>query len=231
VREAGIGDRDLVIDIGAGRGALTTALRRVGATVVALELDPRLAQSLRERFIADDRVGVATADARHWTWPEQPFAVVSNLPFAAAASILQSLLDDPRVPLLRAHVIVQWEFAAKHAATWPSTLRGVYWGAWWDLAIGRRLAPNAFAPPTSVASAVLAVDARADALIPVSEHRAYSTFLRAVWRDAPIRRILTSIVGPRQLKRLATENGFDDRAFPRDLDARQWAALYLHSRR
>jgi len=93
VREAGIGDRDLVIDIdiGAGRGALTTALRRVGAQVVALELDPRLARSLRERFIADDRVGIFAADARHWTWPDQPFAVVSSLPFAAAASILRAI--------------------------------------------------------------------------------------------------------------------------------------------
>jgi 23S rRNA (adenine-N6)-dimethyltransferase len=227
VREAGVEPGQLVVDIGAGRGALTSSLAQAGARVIAVERDPALVAELRGRF--SDSVSVVAADARHWTWPEESFSVVANLPFAAAASMLQSLLDDPLLPLQRAYLIVQWELAAKRAAVWPSTLRGVYWGAWWELAVVRRLAPAAFAPPPSVDAAVLSVDRRAAPLVPAEGDAGYWSFLSRVWGDAPLRRCLRPHLGGRELKRLALDNGFDDRALPRDLDARQWAAVYRRS--
>jgi 23S rRNA (adenine-N6)-dimethyltransferase len=221
VREAGVEPGQLVVDLGAGRGALTAALLRAGAEVIAVERDPLLAGELRARF---PHVRVVEADARRWTWPAEPFAVVANLPFAAAAAILRSLLDDPRVPLRRAHLIVQWELAAKRTAAWPSTLRSVHWGAWWELSIARRLAASAFAPAPPVVAAVLAVERREPPLLPQAEWLSYRSVLEGLWADRPLRRTLP--FGVRELKRLADYNGFDERALPRDLDARQWAALY-----
>jgi 23S rRNA (adenine-N6)-dimethyltransferase len=226
VREAGVMPGDLVVDLGAGRGALTGPLARTGTRVVAVERDPALVGELRRRF---PQVTVVKADARRWPWPEERFAVLANLPFAAASSILRSLLDDPHIPLRRAHVIVQWELAAKRAATWPSTLLGVYWGAWWELDIARRLAPAAFAPPPSVASAVLSIEPRAEPYLPRADYRAYRSFLEHVWADTPLRIALKQCLGARELRRLAVESGFDDRALPRDLDSRQWAAVYRRS--
>jgi 23S rRNA (adenine-N6)-dimethyltransferase len=215
---------DLVVDLGAGRGALTAPLERAGARVIAVERDATLANELRSRFA---RVRVVEADGTRWTWPEEPFAVVANLPFAAAGAILRSLLDDPRVPLRRADVIVQWEFAAKHAAVWPSTMRSVHWGAWWQLSVSRRLAPSAFAPPPSVAAAVLSIRRLDEPLLDPSQSRPYAAFLGRVWGDAPLRRVLPA----GHVKRVAREHGFGAGARPRDLDARQWAALYRRSTR
>jgi len=212
------------VDLGAGRGALTAPLVRAGARVVAVERDSTLVPDLRSRFRS---VRVVQADAIRWTWPEEPFAVVANLPFAAAAAILRSLLDDPRVPVRRADVIVQWEFGAKHAAVWPSTMRSVHWGAWWRLSVSRRLAPSAFAPPPSVVAAVLTIRPLAEPLLDRSHSRPYGAFLERVWGDAPLRRVLPA----GEVKRLALEHGFDPGARPRDLDARQWTALYRRSMR
>lgn len=218
VREAGVAPGDLVVDLGAGRGALTRPLERAGARVIAIERDPALARELRSRF---PRVRVVCADATRWTPPDEPFAVVANLPFAAASPILRSLLD-PSLALRRADVIVQWEFAAKRAAAWPSTMRSALWRAWWELSISRRLAPSAFAPPPSVFAAVLSIRRLDVPLLAPAEFCPYAAFLGRVWVGAPLRRVLP----PRDVKRLAVENGFDPGARPRDLDARQWAAVF-----
>lgn len=219
VREAGVAPGDLVLDLGAGRGALTAPLARAGARVIAVERDPALVAELRRRLPS---VRVVRADAVRWHWPDEPFAVLANLPFAAGSSILRLLLDDPRVALRRADVIVQWEFAAKHAAVWPTTMRSALWGAWWRLSVSRRLAPTAFAPPPSVFAGVLSIRRLDEPLLDPSQAPAYAAFLRRVWADAPLRRVLPAA----DVKRLALEHGCDPGARPRDLDAGQWAALY-----
>jgi 23S rRNA (adenine-N6)-dimethyltransferase len=220
VREAGVHAGDLVLDLGAGAGALTTALRAAGARVVAVELDSRLAAGLRARY---PDVRVVAGDAARVELPREPFSVLANLPFAGGTAILRHLLDDPRVPLVRVDAIVEWGLAAKRTRVWPSTQLGVYWSAWFDLALTRRVSRSAFAPPPAVDAAVLRAVRRADPLVPLAEAPAFGRLLRAGFADAgPLRRLL-----PRQLlRRLAHEHGFSPDATARDLDAAQWAAVY-----
>ncbi len=110
---------------------------------------------------------------RTHAWPEVPFSVVANLPFARSGAILAHLLRDPRLPLRRAEVIVQWEFAAKHGAIWPATLRSTYWRAWYDVSLVRRLDRTAFAPPPSVDAAVLRLTRRDRPRVPAELHEPY----------------------------------------------------------
>ena len=117
VDDARVGRDDLVLDLGAGTGALTQELVGRGARVLAVEVDPLLVRQLAER-VAQARV--VEGDARTVPLPREPFAVVANLPFGATTDILRRLLE-PQVPLRRADVIVQWELALKRAAVWPST--------------------------------------------------------------------------------------------------------------
>jgi 23S rRNA (adenine-N6)-dimethyltransferase len=221
---------DLVVEVGAGPGMLTRALARTGARVIALELDPVLADRLR-RSLAVRGVTVVEADALRWRWPVDSFAVVANLPFAGSGAILSRLLD-PLVPLRRADVIVQWQLAARHAAIWPSTLRATYWRAWFDVDVAGRLARTAFAPVPSVDAALLRVVRRARPLVAATDHDAYRRFLESAWHTSgPLRKTLRSHVSSLELKRLASALGFSPEARPRDLDARQWAALFRFARR
>ena len=220
VRAAGIAPGDLVLDIGAGAGALTAALVRAGAETVAIELDPELAARLRPRFAR-----VVDADALTVPLPREPFRVVANLPFAIGTSMLRRLLR-PETALLSADVIVDWRLAAKRAAVWPSTRLGVEWSAWYRLEVVRRLPRCCFAPPPSVDAAVLRVTRRADPFVAPDEAERYRRFLDRAFREG-----VRSVVAPRTLKRLATDLGFDRRAAPRDLDARQWSGLYARANR
>jgi 23S rRNA (adenine-N6)-dimethyltransferase len=219
-----------VVDVGAGTGVLTRALVETGAQVVALEADSTLAAALRRRF-PGGRATVVEADARRWAWPQEPFAVVSNLPFAGSGEILSSLLRDPRSGLRGADVIVQWELAAKHAAVWPATMRATYWRAWFDVAIVARLTRNAFSPPPSVDAAVLRFTRRGRPLVPPDEHDRYRQLLAEGFRaQAPLQRALRRELTPRELRRLASLLGFDATAHARDLDSRQWAAVFSYVR-
>jgi 23S rRNA (adenine-N6)-dimethyltransferase len=230
VGDAGVARGHLVVDIGAGTGVLTRALLEAGARVVAVEADRRLAEDLRRHFEGRP-VTVVDVDARRFAWPREPFSVVSNLPFQGSRAILASLLRDPASGLRRADVIVQWEQAQKDAAVWPATLRSTYWRAWFEVAIDRRLARSAFTPRPSVDAGVLRVVRRPEPLVPVEEHSAYWLFLEDAFRtNAPLGRALRGCLTPRELRRLAPTLGFDEAARPRDLDARQWAALFGFAR-
>ena len=114
----------LVLDLGAGAGALTRALADAGARVRAVELEPAAVRQLEARFGADPRVEVVAGDATVLQLPRESFAVVANLPFAAGTAILRRLLSDPSVPLVQLDAIVEWGLAAKRTAVWPSTLLG-----------------------------------------------------------------------------------------------------------
>jgi len=219
VAEAGIGADDLVLDLGAGAGAPTRELAGRSGRVWAVELDGALAHELERRFAGtNDRV--VHADATRLRLPGEPFKVVANVPFDRTTAILRRLLGDPSVPLVAAELVVQWELAVKRAAVWPSTLTGVYWGAWHRFALVRRLPPCAFAPEPAVAAGVLRVERRAEPLVAARDRAAYRSYVRrgfAAGRpEAP----------PRVFKRLGRELGFAPAAHARDLDAAQWATVF-----
>jgi 23S rRNA (adenine-N6)-dimethyltransferase len=223
VRDAGIPPGTLALDLGAGAGALTRALADAGLRVRAIELDPPALRELETRFGGDPRVQIVAADATVVPLPDEPFAVVANLPFAAGTAILRRLLGDPRVPLTQLDAIVEWGLAAKRTAVWPSTLLGCSWAAWYELKIVRRVPSACFAPPPSVDAALLRAMRRPEPLVPLEEARAYDAMLRRAFESrSPLDRVF-----PRGLvHRVAHELGFDPRAAAPHLDARQWATLY-----
>jgi 23S rRNA (adenine-N6)-dimethyltransferase len=100
---------DVVVDLGAGDGALTAPLERVGCRVLAVELHPRRATALRARF-GGTRVAVVELDLGAFRWPGHPFRVVANPPYAGVNALVRRLLD---VRQLRSADLVVAESAAR----------------------------------------------------------------------------------------------------------------------
>jgi 23S rRNA (adenine-N6)-dimethyltransferase len=228
VEQAGVGPGDLVVEIGAGTGVLTEALAGRAGRVVAVEYDPRLADRARARLAGYGNVRVVTADALTMPTPRRPFRVVANLPFGSTAAILRRLLGDPRTRLERADLVVQEQAARRYAARRPGTPETIAWGAFYELATGRRLGPTCFRPPPRVGAAVLIASRRRPPLVPVGGHRRFTALLGSAFRHPglPLRRVLVPPLTYRQLRRLARDLGFPLDARPADLDAVQWAGLY-----
>jgi len=156
VANAGVRRGDLVLDVGAGTGAITAALLAAGARVVAIELHPGRAAELRDRF-ADDRVRVVRADASDLWLPRRPFRVVANPPFAITTPLLRRLLGRGS-QLVRADLVLQRSAAERWAsARAPGAPR---WQATFEARRGPALPPGAFRPAAPVAAAVLTIHRR-----------------------------------------------------------------------
>jgi 23S rRNA (adenine-N6)-dimethyltransferase len=215
---------DLLVEIGAGSGRLTVELAERAGRVHAIELDPAWAAHLRRRLASYPNVVVIEGDVLRQPLPDEPFKVVANLPFHLTGAIVGHLLDDPRTALSRADLIVQWGVAKKRTAR-SSTLRNVYWGAWYVFTIGRRLPAACFVPKPNVDAAVLRIKRRRVPLVPEADRRAFRRFLQKGF-GPPLRRALRSKLSPSQLECAARRLGFDREARAGDLDAHQWAQLF-----
>jgi len=183
VAEAAFDAGDLVVEIGAGRGACTFALARRGLEVVALERDPHWAEQLRREVQRRGAAGVRVVccDALRYRMPRRPYRVIGSLPFGATTALLRHLLDEPNSGLRRADLIVQWEVARKRAATPPTTMLSTTWAPWWSFGLGRRIPADSFRPVPSVDAAVLSVARREPPLLPDHMAAAYATFVRQQW--------------------------------------------------
>ena len=147
VAAAGVRPGELVLDIGAGEGALTAHLVRAGARVVAVELHPRRAGVLRERFPG---IAVVYADAASIWLPRRPFRVVANPPYGITSSLLRTLLA-PGSRLVAADLVLQRAVVREHASGAARRF---------SLTAGLTLPRRAFLPPPHVDSAVLVVRRR-----------------------------------------------------------------------
>lgn len=153
VEAAGVQPGDLVVDIGAGDGALTSPLLAAGAYVIAVELHPGRCDALRARY-AGERVTVIEADATGMRWPRQPFRVVANPPYAIWRTLLRSLMSR-HSRLVSADVVLQRrvvrQIVDRGAAGTNLAGRG------YVLERGMTVPRGAFHPPPRVDSAVLKI--------------------------------------------------------------------------
>jgi 23S rRNA (adenine-N6)-dimethyltransferase len=156
VDDAGVRPGQLVVDLGAGDGALTAALVAAGARVVAVELHPGRAERLRRR-LATEQVSVVECDIAAFRWPRRPFRVVANPPYAMSSPVVRSLLA-PRSALVAADLVLPRFVVRKFVEGRPR--HAVRWTRAYQVRPGRAVPRRAFRPPPQVDSAVLIIRRR-----------------------------------------------------------------------
>lgn len=106
--------RDLVVEIGAGSGVITSALSRRVRKVIAIEPDHETAAKLRENLARRncDNVEVVEQDFLEYQLPDEPYKVFSNPPFHLSSAIVRKLLEADNQPEAF-YLILQKQFALK----------------------------------------------------------------------------------------------------------------------
>lgn len=236
VEGSGVGEGDLVLDIGAGNGLITQALARRGARVVAVEKDPALAHRLRAMFRPETRVTVVEDDVLTTKLPAEPFRVVANIPFGITTKILRRLLGEAGT-LTRADVIVQAEVARKRAATGRGargggTLLNACWEPWFEFGTGARIPATAFRPRPRVDAVVLIVRRRDQPLLGAASEREYIEFVSGAFTGArpSVWSAVSRVIPRTRFAGVAAARGFPLDAMPSQLDVGDWVELFLSVR-
>lgn len=203
VDASGVTHGSLVLEVGPGTGTMTEELLERGAEVLAVELDPGLAELLGDRFAGRERFTLLQGDcltrdrrlAPHvlQALGERTFALVSNLPYGAASPLISDLLvHHPRCAQM--WVTVQREVADKLTAHPGSRAYGPMAVLVWALAQVQQLAtlpPQCFWPRPEVTSAMVGLrrlrSPRTD------DPQALSDFLRILFQNR--RKQLRSVLG------------------------------------
>ena len=202
VQTAGVRSGETVLEIGPGLGSLTLGLLEAGATVIAVEIDKRLAAQLPHTagiMQPGKPLTVVTEDALRVTeLPGDPVRLVANLPYNISVPVLLHLLEHFD-SLQSGIVMVQSEVGHRLAAGPGSKVYGApsvkaAWYGHWRTA--GQVSRMVFWPVPNVDSVLVGFE-RADVPGTESERVATFTLVDAAFqqRRKMLRQSLSSVLG------------------------------------
>jgi 16S rRNA (adenine1518-N6/adenine1519-N6)-dimethyltransferase len=234
VRTAGVTASDIALEIGPGLGSLTLAMLEEAQSVIAVEIDARLANQLPITAASHTErahlLTVINEDALTLkTLPADPTVLVANLPYNVSVPVFLHLLEI--LPSLRSGVImVQAEVADRLAAKPNSKEYGIpsVKAAWWaDVTGAGSVSRNIFWPQPNVDSKLVAFTRRAT---PGDEELRKKVFaiidLAFAQRRKMLRSALSSMYGgSAAAEAVLTQAGIDPTLRGESLDIHSFCAI------
>ncbi|MGH9446248.1 MAG: 16S rRNA (adenine(1518)-N(6)/adenine(1519)-N(6))-dimethyltransferase RsmA [Terriglobia bacterium] len=229
---------DLVIEIGAGRGALTRFLASRARRLVAVEIDPALAARLRDEFLGNARVEIleedilkvdlaALARERHF---DACFAC-GNLPYYITSPILRHLFNA-RASIRRMALLMQREVAERVTAAPGSRAYGylsVLAQCYSRPQPVLKIPPGAFSPPPEVHSMLVdfPIASRFSGWA-AADYAAFLNFAQRCFRQK--RKSLVNNLSEKQsragVQRVLEEHGLKENIRAEQLSVAQLAGLF-----
>lgn len=222
-----IGPGDTVYEIGPGRGIITAELARAADHVIAIELDPQLAEFLTKKFRRSSNVRIIEGDFLRFRMPAKDHKIFANIPFNATAAIVRKILFS--APGAReAFLVVQREAARKFAGRPNETQFSILAKPWWKFRMLHRFRRTDFKPVPSVDPVLLQSHRRAPPLVEAKDARVYRRFVQygfGRWK-ANLKQSFKTVFTHQQWRRLSKEFDFAMDSTPTELTLKQWVGLF-----
>ena len=183
VAAAEVGSSDVVVEVGAGTGALTDVLAGTAAQVFAVEIDERLQPILEDRFDDQANVYLVFGDILktdiNALLGDDVYMVVANVPYYISSAILWHFLEARRAPQ-RMVMTMQYEVAeriiSKPGAMNLLSIAVQFYGV---PRIVSKLSPAVFWPRPNIDSAVVRIETHKQAPVDVPSATAFFRVVRA----------------------------------------------------
>jgi len=227
---ASLNNEDVVLEVGAGFGFLTRLLSQRCKKVVAVEVDPKLVEALREQFQGVGNVELIEGDVLKA--PVPPFnKVVSTPPYSISSPLLFWLLERP---FDMAVLTFQKEFAERLAAPvgskdYSRLTVATYYRA--DVELLDYVERTAFYPPPDVDSRVVRLKPKPKPPFRLKDEQAFFELVQTVFtqRNKKLRNAILLFLQRRGVARekaqeLADSLTFHDRRV-RELAPEDFGAL------
>jgi 23S rRNA (adenine-N6)-dimethyltransferase len=187
VYKTGITGADVVYDLGAGSGVITSALARRAGRVVAVELEQAAAKKLHANTQAYSNVLVIEDDILTTPLPNSSYKVVANIPFHLSSQIVRRLTESANSPS-ECFLIVQKQFAQKLVLD-NSHFTGalaMMIAPWFTVGIVQALRRSDFSPPPAVDTVLMKITRRQTALLSVEYAADYRQFIADCYHDPKV---------------------------------------------
>lgn len=171
----GLSKKDVVLDIGAGRGVLTKELVKYSDHVIAYELDDRLFKILKEDF-SNTNVDIRNKDFLKEELPNSLFWVFSNIPFSLTSAVIAKITEESSL-LEGAYLFVQKESAERYIG---NTQISAILNFRYKLDVVERFNSRDFFPIPNVNVVLLRIEKRED---PGSEYLLFRDFVTYIFNQ------------------------------------------------
>jgi 16S rRNA (adenine1518-N6/adenine1519-N6)-dimethyltransferase len=221
---------DVVVEIGPGQGAITTALAASAGHLHAVELDRNLAAQLRRQYDGVENVTIHEADALAFDFANlgDRLRIVGNLPYNISTPLLFHLLAV-RDRIVDMHFMLQKEVVDRMAASPGSKAYGrlgIMLGCHLNIESMFDVDRSAFDPPPEVMSAVVRLDPLPPGTFDISDAALLSKIVTSAFmkRRKTIRNSLKDIVEVSDLDAA----GIDPTMRPEQISISQYVQLSNH---
>jgi len=186
IRTAQVGKEDVVLEIGPGLGEMTLALARQAKRVIAVEIDPKLAEILKKKVAGYSNVEVVREDILKVDFDpfrdqeDHPIKVVANLPYQISTPLLFRFIESREI-FSTLTLMLQKEVAERVVASPGGKEYGplsIFVQLVSNLSIRFSVKPSAFFPPPKVESAVVHIVWREKPILDLKDEKWFKKVVR-----------------------------------------------------
>ncbi len=235
IAHSDIKENDNILEIGPGKGSLTSLLAKSKANIIGLEIDRDLINGPLKKFEHCTNVTILESDANNLNTNiidllGMPYKLISNLPYNAGTHILTSLLTSLNPPQISV-VMLQREVANNICGKDSKLgILGAFFKSFANTKVLFSVRPSSFRPPPKVMSSVIKIDLLDNPLINRNQLESYKNFLYGGF-SAPRKQLHNSLSHGLQIslpvaKQLISNAELDATIRPEKLTVENWVKLF-----
>lgn len=228
IDQAKLSIHECAIDIGAGKGVLTTLLADKVQNVLAVENDKTFVTYLERKTANYPNVKIIEQDIQQFKWPNRPFVVVSNIPYSITTPIMKQLLDNLSNSFKRGVIVMEKGAAKRFTSNKIKDSYIITWRMNYDIHYIRGIDRSNFSPPPKVDSAIVEIQRKTQSIVPppqIKQFRALAKY--ALWKpEASLDFALEGVFTKTQMKHLRKTLKIRIDTPISSLTEKQWGELY-----